>query len=248
MSFFQPQLEPSDGSSVNHPLADHEPGHSPKFTPSIKTLTRVLFHEIESEAEDYADRVFHEYPAAEDTDPSDVAQWAMEEGIELYDSLSIMKSNHLLMTVTMLFHMWEQQLICFTIRELTTYTKLGKKVFSWRDVKDILCLYGIRIEETEVWPKIRELRVLANTVKHGDGHSARDLREIRPDFFASVMLPNTDTLELSGSVLLDAYSLHVSDCDLFDYVEATKGFWDEMPERALADLDSVIKVLRKKQA
>ena len=99
------------------------------------------------------------------------------------------------------------------------------------------------------WSKIRELKSLVNTIKHGDGESANKLRKIRPDFFN---LPNlfgpskeTDTLELYEAVLLDQYSLNVSENDLYNYIEATNKFWDEMPERAYSDTEALVKEFEK---
>ncbi|HHY08262.1 MAG TPA: hypothetical protein GX530_07025 [Corynebacteriales bacterium] len=54
------------------------------------------------------------------------------------------------------------------------------------------------------------------------------------------------TLKLSGSVLLDEYSLQVKESDLLDYLKATKNFWDEMPERAFSDADTIIEAFKKK--
>lgn len=59
-------------------------------------------------------------------------------------------------------------------------------------------------------------------------------------------MKNTDTLELHESVLLDEYSLQVNEVDFIDYLNATKEFWDEMPERAYANIDCVLEKLNSK--
>jgi hypothetical protein len=56
---------------------------------------------------------------------------------------------------------------------------------------------------------------------------------------------NSDTLELSGSVLLDNYSLQVCEIDLYAYIDAAKTFWDEMPERAYSNTEKIIKAFKK---
>jgi hypothetical protein len=206
--------------------------------------TSVVFNDIGEEAEKYAEQLYESFPGTEDTDPASVAEWAHDEGIERYQTLSIMKSNHLLMTISMLYHVWEQQLIKFTIHELHRYLKFDKKSMSFRDVQLIFRLHGVDILGTKSWPKLRELKYLVNTIKHGDGESADRLRKIRPDFFcfpdAFRIDKETDTLDLCGSVLLDEYSLQISEGDLYTYIEATKNFWDEMPERAYSDTEAII--------
>jgi hypothetical protein len=213
--------------------------------------TMVVFSDINKEAEKYADELFERYPATEDTDPASVAEWAQDRAIEKYQTLAIMKSNHLLMTISMLYHLWEQQLIKFTIHELQHYLKFDRKSVSFSDVQLIFRLHGVDILETSSWLKLRELKWLVNTIKHGDGESADKLRKIRPDFFNFPALfgssIETDTLELYGAVLLDEYSLQVSEEDLYTYIEAAKKFWDEMPERAYSDTETLIEESKKQQ-
>ena len=42
---------------------------------------------------------------------------------------------------------------------------------------------GLDLKGLLSWPVINELRLVANAVKHGEGHSAADLRQLRPDLF-----------------------------------------------------------------
>jgi len=209
----------------------------------------IVFHDIDKEVEEYANELFNNYPGTEATDPASVAEWAQNKAIDKYQTLAIMKSNHLLMTILMLYHIWEQQLIKFTIRELKHYLEFDKKSVLFSDVQLIFKLHNVDITKTCSWSKIRELKSLVNTIKHGDGESANKLRKIRPDFFN---LPNlfghskeTDTLELYEAVLLDQYSLNVSENDLYNYIEATNKFWDEMPERAYSDTETLVKEFEK---
>ncbi|MNL65521.1 hypothetical protein D3C87_1898610 [compost metagenome] len=86
------------------------------------------------------------------------------------------------------------------------------------------------------------MELLTNTIKHGDGDSAKKLRKIRPDIFKSSFGGySSDLLELNGAVLLDGYTLKVTEDDLTEYINATKTFWDEMPERVFSDTESIIK-------
>ncbi|SYX86924.1 hypothetical protein [Paenibacillus alvei] len=149
------------------------------------------------------------------------------------------------MTISLLYHTWEQQLIKFTISELSHDIHFPKKALHFGHVQSVFQLHGVSITKTNAWKKIRELKQLTNTIKHGDGDSADKLRKLRPDFFQSEFFNDTDTLELLGSVLLDGYTLKVKDDDFLDYVNSTISFWDEMPERAYADIDSVLEAINK---
>jgi len=156
--------------------------------------TKPQFENIEKEADDYANSLFNNYPATEYTDEASVAEWATGHGIEMYDTLSTMRSNHLLMTISMLYHIWEQQLIRFTIHEIQHYLRFYKRTVEYDDVQKIFELHGVNITHIKSWGKIRELKSLVNTIKHADGPSADKLRKIRPDFFELDVISGTDTL------------------------------------------------------
>lgn len=205
------------------------------------------FGNIEKEATDYADSIFNNFPADEYTDPATVADFANDEGIQLYEFLNTMKKNHLLMTISLLCQIWEQQLIKFSLTEMRHFLPIHNNALSFSDAKKIFELHDVRFEEIASWNKVREMRLLVNTIKHGDGESARKLRKIRPDYFELDIIIRTDTLELAGTVLLDSYSLMVEEQDFRSYVEATDTFWDEMPERAYSDIDSIITAFNNKQ-
>lgn len=211
--------------------------------------SKIYFDNIENESKEYGDKLFREYQGYEDTDFADVAEWAQEESVELYFTLLTMKSNHLLMTISLLYHTWEQQLIKFTIGEMSHYFKFSKKAMDFKEVQAVFRAHGVAIPDTQAWSKIRELKFLTNTIKHGDGDSAEKLRRIRPDFFkspfAEYSISEIDTLKLKGAVLLDGYSLNVKEQDFLDYVEATQSFWDEMPERAFSDVDTIMSEISK---
>jgi hypothetical protein len=203
--------------------------------------TKVQFDDIDSEADEFANAYFNNFPGNEDTDPSSVAEWATEKGIALYETLSIMKSNHLLMTISMLYHIWEQQIIKFVINEISHNINLGNKHIEFKDVQKLFEMHKIDITKTKSWKTIRELKLLTNTIKHGEGESAQKLRKVRPDFFSHNIVEGSDTLELNdGAVLLSEYSLQVKESDLQKYIQATQEFWDEMPDRAYAEINDVL--------
>ncbi|MHB8277512.1 MAG: hypothetical protein ACYDIA_07660 [Candidatus Humimicrobiaceae bacterium] len=203
--------------------------------------TKSYFDNIEKEADECAKSFYNNYPATEHTDPSEIADEAIDLGSEFYNTLSIMKSNHLLLTISMLYHIWEQQLIKFTLESLEydNFT-IPKNSLTYAQVQKIFEAHNIFIINTRSWlEKIRELKSLTNTIKHAGGDSAEKLRKIRPDFFKSKLFEGADTLEFHKSILLSPYAIQVNENDFYDYVKATKEFWDEMPKEAYSDIDKI---------
>lgn len=210
----------------------------------IKELERVetyyrksqpAFEFTDEDVHKEVEEIFSNATIPEDVDPYDIAESMEAMGVELYEAYQMMKSNHLFITISMLAHMWEQQIIKFVRKEL--YDNLGKPIsaISYKEAKEVIEASGVEITERASWGKIKELRHLVNTIKHAEGDSAKKLRKLRPDFFATEGFSEGDVfdiLELNGSVLLDPYSLNVKESDLLEYIQATKEFWEEMPERA----------------
>lgn len=67
----------------------------------------------------------------------------------MYETLAIMKANHLFMTISMLYHIWEQQLRKFTIGELKHYFEFDKKALEYKDIQKIFELHGVKITDTK---------------------------------------------------------------------------------------------------
>jgi hypothetical protein len=95
-----------------------------------------------------------------------------------------------------------------------------------------LLTHDIDIESFANWPKLQELRLLANTVKHAEGKSSSELMKIRPDlfifpksFFAiEPKYPRPVYSPMSGD------DIYVQLKDFNEYADALKGFWKEFTE------------------
>jgi hypothetical protein len=207
--------------------------------------TKSQFKDIEDEAKKHAESFYNsmlENTTDPNIDPSIIAENANEEGIYFYETLSLMKNNHLLMAISMLYHVWEQQLIDFTKSELRPYFDFNKIKMDYSIVQEIFKLHGIDICLTNSWKTIRELKALVNVIKHGDGDSAERLRKINPKYFENCFIPGTDTLLLYGSVLLNEYAINVYENDLYFYMDAVKSFWDEMPDKGYSNVEDICKI------
>ncbi|XFO65318.1 hypothetical protein SPSIL_014270 [Sporomusa silvacetica DSM 10669] len=82
------------------------------------------------------------------------------------------------------------------------------------------------------WPKIKELRLVVNIIKHAEGDSANKLRKLRPDYFKwpDGLDFGRDKLEFYKSSLLEE-TLNLSNNDFEEYYNTLIAFWDELPER-----------------
>jgi len=123
-------------------------------------------------------------PAPQDCDGdlSGLAEAAHEKGLEFHGMMVGLRQASLCLYAVGLFHLLEQQLadICidgaFTAKPPAD-TKLSELVTWYADN------FRINLKSLRGWHAVDELRLLANTVKHGDGSSARKLRELRPELF-----------------------------------------------------------------
>lgn len=213
----------------------------------VKTYTdRIapIYEGLDKEAEEKAEEHFAksgQWFDPDQSDPSDFAERSWEYGIEYWESMTLMQYNTRLMSIATLYQFWEQQFRRFAFEELTRhhtfYVKKGKgkgkeiefKSFCTKldEIGNLLEQCGVTTMFLDSWAKINELHLLQNVIKHGDGSSANQLEEIRPDLFR--MVGDTKIMDLYLTIL-NEQALDVNDSEIVDYGEALKQFWDELPE------------------
>jgi hypothetical protein len=117
-----------------------------------------------------------------DGDMSQAAEAAHEKGQAYYDTMNSIQQATLNLFAAGLFHLLEQQLteVCHdgAFDEAPPKESRLEVVASW------YCKhFGLHFSALASWPKVNQLRLLANAIKHGEGSSARELRILRPDLF-----------------------------------------------------------------
>lgn len=125
-----------------------------------------------------------EQPAREDFDGdmSVAAEAAQDKSQAFYITMVAIRQTSLNLFAAGLFHLLEQQLadLCrdgaFDVPPPSD-TKLSL-VAAWYRSN-----FNLDLSKLSAWPKIEQLRLLANSVKHGEGDSAAKLRATRPDIF-----------------------------------------------------------------
>lgn len=104
---------------------------------------------------------------------------AFAKGLEHYEMLSGIRQGLINMFASGLYHLFEQQ-----VQEMNSrFLQQG----SSRYISDIMKAWerglGRNVLAQQDWNCLNELRLLANTVKHGDGDSSKDLHSVNPDLF-----------------------------------------------------------------
>ena len=132
-----------------------------------------------------------------------------------------------------LYHAFEQQIMFFHRKNVLCQEEESEsRKFRLSEVQKGLKEGGIDITEFLSWLKIDELRLVANTAKHGEGDSSHKLREIRPDMFQNPHLSGFSEL-MSGPAAeifqpLVGEGLYVSVQDVRDYRDHLVRFWSEL--------------------
>ncbi|MBI6873438.1 hypothetical protein [Clostridium aciditolerans] len=207
------------------------------FKNTFKERVFPVFKNVEQEAEklsndiynDFMNRTCSEYDII---DPYDIAEHATEIGIDYYEKYSLMRYNTLAMWISMLYQFWEQQVRKFLYDEERNYFSIDFKRFcssGINDIKEEFNYHNTNIEKLQCWHSIKELRLICNTLKHGDGGSAQELKKIRPDFFTREGLEEYDLLSMYNTTLLEEV-LNIKEEDFYNFCDILTSFWDELPE------------------
>lgn len=220
-----------------------------KFKYDIQQIRNLFFERIEptfskaeDEAEAYTQRLHEEVGEnvnwGEDNapDPEGMEEAVLNDGLERYKLLSTMRNRTLVMWISCMCQVWEQQLYSFILHEaymqgIKYDDKFKGKGFEF--IQDVLEWHSIKYNAFKKWDKMHEMRLMVNTVKHGPGRSESELRTIRPDFFDD---HGFDVLKFRNSTLLES-TLQIKNNDFENYYLAILNFWDEFPERAYSNTD-----------
>lgn len=190
------------------------------------------FSDIEREAGQMRQQVWEDLtsqPGDPDalTDLTDLAEEAEDAGIDYYVHMRDLQQALTNLFTVHIRHLWEQQLLFLCGQEFPRRRKL-----SLQDCARQLQERGIDITTFGAWPKLEELRHVANTVKHADGSSCERVKSLRPDLFEPPgagfrpgLLPESITEPLYGR------DLYVSAADIDEYCGAVVAFWNEFCER-----------------
>lgn len=202
-------------------------------------LHRIVpaFDGLDGDAEAFGEAEFERLCSMPDSDGmcdiGDLAEQAGRRSIEYAETMFAIRQSTLNVLAVGLYHLFEQQQKSLYTQ---TYASRTGKVFGWEELNISLLLSGVDRTTLPGLNRIEELRLAANTIKHGSGPSATKLAAVRPDLF--VLAPSTGeesfTAEQCRAAMraseqpfapLGGGDLFVSETDLANWCDAILKFW-----------------------
>lgn len=199
------------------------------FIPQIDIYQRCLigkiipsFQSIEQEAEKIEKDEFERLgnaPAFDcNGDMSNIAEKAQDKGIEYYVLMNDMKNDLIGLFCVALYHLFEQHIFMFYKKEILSPSKENnRKNMNWDELLKRFRSKGIRPELINAYSDIDTLRLISNTIKHGEGRSAAELKKLKPNYF-----------RYGKAELTTGKDLEIPLKDFIYYVEKSKDFWKEL--------------------
>ena len=190
----------------------------------------------EQVAHDYYNRIGAQPAGEYEIDMADVAEDAQQQSYDWWEMMTSLRQTMLNLTAAGLFHLIEQQLATLSrdglFEESVRDTKLGVVQMWYRDQ------FGIDVAAMPSWGTINEMRLVANTVKHGEGGSSESLRALRPELFTDPTYAEflrQEGLGLDERVSRERLTAPLSGEDFFVTEEILRGY----TERAEAFFDEI---------
>jgi hypothetical protein len=160
-------------------------------------------------------------------DGSEAAELAFDVGLTFYQNLTDMYQGTLNLFAAGLFHVIEQRLADLTrdgAIDIEGPDTTLRNVVDWYHEH-----FRVDLTTFPSWRLIDEMRLVANTTKHGEGQSATELRAVRPDIFQSPRLradPHMAAFPMPVHLPLAGDGLYVTGDDFRNYHQAAEGLFD----------------------
>lgn len=213
------------------------------YISEIETFIRVFnlklfpaFSDIDQEAEQLGQDCFDEVmnsPGDGSLDPATLAESAMDKAISHYSDLSLVKYEFTAISTATLYLIWEQQVRRFLFKEMSHVFEIKYSEFCTRgigEIKENFKKHNVDIEKLNSWPRLNELRLLCNVIKHGDGGAAQKLLKINKGLFKAEYHKDVYGLNLDTTLLDESLEINQ---DIFNnYGKNIVTFWNELPERS----------------
>ena len=182
-------------------------------------LNRInpIFKDLDGEQERAASEFLDGVKAYRDVDFDDVLEAAYDHALEHVMQFMEMRSVFLTVGVSVLFHLFERHLYKHINKELGRW--LESPIADWRDLENIIPKFDRKYGEDTLCSDLldafrdsdlQELRLVANTVKHGDdGESYKQLMARKARVVEAKRLENDGTagpysiLKVNISVQID---------------------------------------------
>jgi hypothetical protein len=198
------------------------------------------FEDIERRGDDVANAEFDRLgaePAGEncDGDMGWAADKAQDKGLAFYETMQALRQTTLNLFAAGLFHLLEQQLadLCHDGPLLAR-----SEIQPPNDTKmELLATwyrrhFSLDLHSLTTWPGVDEMRLVANSIKHGEGGSAEQLRKRRPQLFHDPLLGDLKCKDGSEKRLvrspLAGEDLYITEEVFKEYSESANRFVNEI--------------------
>lgn len=200
----------------------------PEITAYSQCLTQRLlptFESLEDEAKEIEQNSLSG-SCPENVDPASVAENAMEAAVRYMHTMTGIRQGLINMFGAGLYHLFEQQLLSFGRSQFQSQAEALTEV---KLLFKILKEHGIELSTFTTWRRINELRLLANAVKHAEGPSCKELRDLREDLFRSPYSLSLFRLSrgLPVNQPLAGQGIYLRMDDFNRYSEDVKALWTE---------------------
>ena len=203
------------------------------FADGVRLKLTPLFDKMNEEADEHAEDTFQSLRAGTSweggPDESELAEQALEAGIEHYEDLMFVKGQLMALAAAGLYHLWERTLKSFIIRELSHYgladndrAKILRADFP--TLRGWLVGMGFPTEQPVLLSDLNLLSLIANVAKHGEGASFEKLVALAPEFvegpYGAMM----------GISMTSADGLWITPERFDRLATAVDRFWESLPE------------------
>ena len=148
-----------------------------------------------------------------------------------------------LMWISTIYQFWEQQVRKFLYDKIThsgyTLCDENRKEMSFENyctnfaqIREQFERFDQNLEELKCWSTIKELKLLANVIKHGEGRASINLEKIKSEFFKSDLMKSYRTV-------LNKQALNINDSDFVKYKVALQNFWKELPDKLYYEIQNI---------
>jgi hypothetical protein len=199
------------------------------YRSSVTDRLLPTFSNLENEAEEFeqqeAERM--EKLVNPEMDYADFAEIIHDRTIDYYVSLSSVRQGMVNLLTAGLFHLLEQQVTQFV--DSSAHRPVGRKSL-FVCFAEILEAQKCSADSLPHWDMLtNELRLVANTVKHGPGDSANELAARRPKLFLPLSMRCDDVLDARGDYATSPVAgegLFLTTEDFVAYASGIVEFWD----------------------
>ena len=189
------------------------------------------FATLDEEAQRIEDETFArmgEHVNPEYASPDYGMEEAFHAGVNFYLTTDAVRQGIYNLMIAGLFHLLEQQAQYLATRVFPERPIQPDKSGGVNQLALMLnAKYGINIESFQCWSKLKELNLVANTVKHGDGRSSEELKSLNPDMFRDPLdpFPHISMLPLRPLV---GEGLRMTVDHFNNYKRGIEEFWEEL--------------------